>query len=68
MHLPSFQPHALRSSHDGARRVIGLVAITPQGGGLKCIIRCAGALAACAASSNPLECILATAPECADCL
>ncbi|MGQ3355240.1 MAG: hypothetical protein ACT6XY_15185 [Phreatobacter sp.] len=42
--------------------------VTPQGCNTLKKIACAAAVAGCLATPNPVACIMATAPHCADCL
>jgi hypothetical protein len=66
MQLPDHQPRVLRSgfNRDLASRSIASE-VTPQ----SCNpLACIAAVAKCASSSNPIECILSEAPHCLDCL
>lgn len=65
MQLPGLQPSALRGGtfNVASRRLSG--AVTPQGCNW---FACAGAVAKCISSGNPIECILSEAPKCLDCI
>lgn len=65
MKLPVNQAAASRGGDNAAIMPVG--AVSPQCSTIK-KIACAAALAACAVAPNPLTCILASAPWCADCV
>jgi hypothetical protein len=70
MQMPISLPVALRGSEAvNARHLLGDAAgLTPQGCNAFKKIACAAAVAGCIATPNPVACIMAVAPHCADCL
>lgn len=70
MHLPIELPQAMRASNSARvyARDADKGALAPQGCNPIKKIACAGAVAACIATPNPVACILAIAPHCAECL
>jgi hypothetical protein len=70
MQMPISLPVTLRGSEGvNARHLLGDTSrLTPQSCNTLKKIACASAVAGCIATPNPVACILAVAPHCADCL
>jgi hypothetical protein len=70
MHMPISLPVALRGTEAATARHLpdAPAGLTPQGCNAFKKIACAAAVAGCIATPNPVACIMAVAPSCADCL
>lgn len=70
MKMPFHQPQVIRFHEEGLRAggTLAIGALQPQGCPPLKKLACAAAVATCLATPNPVACILAAAPSCADCL
>ncbi len=70
MQIPISLPAALRGTEaTNVHHMLGAPGrLTPQGCNAFKKIACAAAVAGCLATPNPVACIMAVAPNCADCL